>query len=163
MMYAEMPAGAAPPELSVIAEMVLGCAVVPAPVGCGVHTPPWQRLPWQSALVPQASPPWQVAPHEPPQSTSDSLPFLTPSVQPGSVVVGWQKPPPHSPEAQSWFWKQRPPIPQAPHEPPQSMSDSLPFRKPSSQLSATTTQPDANVAESASTINRIEDLLRLPG
>jgi hypothetical protein len=59
----------------------------------------------------------------PPQSTSVSLPFCTPSLH----EMGWQTLPTHDALAQSIAPRQRSPSPHLGHDPPQSMSVSLPF------------------------------------
>ncbi len=61
------------------------------------HTPPKQTPLWQSPLPLQVRPLTHLVHVAPPQSTSDSVPFLTRSVQVGA----WQTLPVHTPLTQS--------------------------------------------------------------
>jgi hypothetical protein len=119
------------------------------------HTPPLHTWLEQSlgALQPAPSPQRIQEGAGPPQSTSVSLPFSTPSAQFGTlqkpalqtplghsvplVQVGWQMPPEHPPIAQSVPRKHASPVAhpgQLP--PPQSRAVSLPFLTPSVQVGA---------------------------
>src|SRR5262249_31207027 len=64
--------------------------------------------------------------------------------------------PPQKPLWQSALARQRRPVPQAPQEPPQSTSLSLPSSTPSLQGGATTTQPEIKSTQA----NLMESLLR---
>jgi hypothetical protein len=88
-------------------------------------------------FVPQPLPTAQFAVQVPPQSTSVSFPFLTPSVQEAVTHL----PPEHLPlpgNTQSVFALQFLPTAQVgPQLPPQSTSVSVPFRRPSPHAAAT--------------------------
>jgi hypothetical protein len=101
-----------------------------------VQTTPWHRFDWQtppvqiplaqSVLVKQLRP-FAHFGHGPPQSTSVSAPFLTPSVH----DAAW-----HLPALQTRLWQSLPteqffPLLQGVQLPPQSTSDSVPFLIPS--------------------------------
>jgi hypothetical protein len=76
--------------------------------------------------------------HEPPQSTSVSLPLLTPSEQLG----GWHCPPPHTLLVQSLPAVHVCPTAQSPQAaPPQSTSVSVPFFTPSVHVALWQTLP----------------------
>src|SRR4051794_17518007 len=95
-----------------------------------VHTPLWQSVPpVQPLLV------GHLGQDPPPQSVSVSVPFLTPSPQVGV----WQTLPVHTPLAQSLSPEHAFPLPHffaGAHDPPQSVSVSVPFLTPSPQLGA---------------------------
>jgi hypothetical protein len=105
--------------------------------------PPGQLLLWQSLAAPQSSPvPQRGQAVAPPQSTSVSPPFRTPSSQ----ATAWQ-----TPFSQLLLWQLPSDDPQAlpsaqrrvgAHEPPQSTSVSLPFRTPSVQLAPAHEPPE---------------------
>jgi hypothetical protein len=100
-------------------------------LGSQPQIPPRQAPLWQSDAWPQVLPFAQRAPQLPPQSTSLSVPFFTPSVQLGTAThtpVGEQIPLVQSPGTPHAL-----PSPQRGHEPPQSTSLSSPFLVPSSQ------------------------------
>jgi hypothetical protein len=94
--------------------------------------PAVQELLEQSEPMPQVLPGAHF-PQGPPQSTSDSLPFLMLSLQ----VAVWQTPPVHTPLVQSpadaHFWPSAH-LRVAAQAPPQSVSLSVPFFTPSEQL-----------------------------
>jgi hypothetical protein len=108
---------------------------VPEPqVGTGWQLPPEQIPLPQSLAELQPRPTPQLAPQDPPQSVSLSLPFWIPSEQVGPEGV-WQVPPEQRPLAQSLPELQPCPLPQlAPQEPPQSTAVSLPFLIPSEHV-----------------------------
>ena len=87
----------------------------------------------QSLAVAHDRPAAQGAQAGPPQSTSVSVPFATPSLQPGSA---------HTPDEQNDVVQSSPvrhalPTPHAEHvPPPQSMAVSAPFFTPSAQVLA---------------------------
>lgn len=83
----------------------------------------------QSPLSPHICPKPHFA-HAPPQSTSDSLPFMTPSEHEGT----WQTPAVHTPLPQSAGVAHVAPSAHGSQTgPPQSTSVSAPFRSPSLQ------------------------------
>jgi len=93
-----------------------------------VHTPLWQ-----SAAAPHPAPGAHFSVHEPPQSTSLSLPFSTVSEHVGD----WQTLPVHTELAQSCGTPQAAPGAHfVVHEPPQSTALSEPLRTPSLQVAA---------------------------
>jgi hypothetical protein len=85
-----------------------------------LHTPLWQSPPLLQAFKSA-----HLVPHEPPQSTSVSLPFFTPSLQLPEVQMLLV----HTPLEQSLpALHDRPPAQRAQLEaPPQSTADSPPF------------------------------------
>ena len=87
----------------------------------------------QSPALEHVLPGPQVGQVPPPQSTSVSTPFFTPSVQ----VAAWHKPPVQTPLWQSPVPLHLRPVPQGAQEPPQSRSVSAPFFTPSMQVAAT--------------------------
>jgi hypothetical protein len=96
------------------------------------QTPAGQAFDWQS-IDPEQALPFAHGAQLPPQSTSVSMPFLTLSVHVGSL----QTPAEHEPDAQSAFTAHRRPYPHGVSMqpvPPQSTSDSSPFRKPSEHV-----------------------------
>jgi hypothetical protein len=92
--------------------------------------PSLQTLLWQSDGIEQAAVGAQAGQLSPPQSTSVSPPFITPSVQLGVAHVV----PRQTPLAQSVFTRQASPDGHGAHEPPQSVAVSRPFLMPSAQL-----------------------------
>src|SRR6185436_20978725 len=91
-----------------------------------LQCPPVQKFVWQSPFPPHVLLSAQSAAQLPPQSTSLSEPFFTPSEQ----VALWQRFP-----MQTWLWQslatlQAFPAAQPAHEPPQSMPVSAPFFTP---------------------------------
>jgi hypothetical protein len=114
------------------------------------HAPPAQTPLAQFApLLPHIRPvahgwPMGAAAHEPPQSTSLSLPFSMPSLQLAGVQVPFA---PQMPFRQSAATAQPLPSPHflpvgaATHEPPQSTAVSLPFFTPSLQVGAAHAPP----------------------
>jgi hypothetical protein len=108
-----------------------------APHVVGVqHAPALQLLPEQSLATLQFFPSPQAG-QLPPQSTSDSDPFRTPSLQAGARHVVWQ-----TIDVQSVGAPHVLPTPQGLHEPPQSTSDSEPFFWPSLQPGAAQVLPE---------------------
>ncbi len=105
----------------------------------GTHVEPLHSLPLQSESTVQ---PWSgphflgLNPdaHEPPQSTSVSLPFWTPSAHVGTRHVFCLQTPCRQSSAASQIC---PGAHVAPHAPPQSMSVSSPFFVPSSHVAGT--------------------------
>src|SRR5262249_3895689 len=95
------------------------------------QVPPAHTALSQSVLAVHARPSAHLVEHDPPQSTSDSVPFLTVSVQLDvhTFVVGSQTPLVHS----SAF-VQLLPSPHFAHDPPQSTSLSVPFFTESLQV-----------------------------
>src|SRR4051812_29553129 len=85
---------------------------------------------WQSVFTEHAKPEAHPEQTPPPQSTSVSLPFLTPSAQPEAQVPLEHTPPLQSVLAPHFF----PSAQRARHEPPQSTSVSSPSRALSKQL-----------------------------
>jgi hypothetical protein len=84
----------------------------------------------QSDATPHVRPTGQRAQLPPPQSTSDSVPFLTPSLH----VAALQNPAVHTLFEQSLAVVHALPAPHAAQPaPPQSTSDSVPFLRPSVQ------------------------------
>jgi hypothetical protein len=103
-----------------------------------LHVPLTHAEAEQSLFVPQPLPTAQFAVQVPPQSTSVSFPFLTPSVH----VAATHLPPlehlPLAGSAQSVFALQFLPTAHVgPQPPPQSTSVSVPFRLPSPHAAAT--------------------------
>jgi hypothetical protein len=97
-----------------------------------------------------ALPSWQAG-HEPPQSMSLSVPFLTASVHEGAAHV----PLTHTPEAQSVPARQATPAAHGEHaSPPQSTSVSFPFFTWSPQVAGRQVPPvpQTSDAQSASTV-----------
>jgi len=92
-----------------------------------LQRPPLHELVWQSPFATQVAPSPQAPQLGPPQSTSLSPPFLTPSEHVGA----WQTPLTHTPLWPSPPLEQPPPVPHAAHGPPQSMPVSPPFCAPS--------------------------------
>jgi hypothetical protein len=95
---------------------------------CGLHVvahfPLVQMPETQSAGAAQIFPLAHLVAQLPPQSTSDSLPFLAASVH----VAAAQRPPVHAPPVQSVWTVQSNPFAQSAHvPPPQSTSVSKPF------------------------------------
>ena len=85
----------------------------------------------QSPPILQCLPREQRAGHEPPQSTSVSVPFWSPSEQ----LEATQRPSVQMPPRQSEATLQGPPLTHlATQVPPQSIPDSVPLRRPSSQV-----------------------------
>mmetsp|Transcript_24545 Transcript_24545/g.50957 ORF Transcript_24545/g.50957 Transcript_24545/m.50957 type:complete len:214 (-) Transcript_24545:353-994(-) len=92
------------------------------------HVPPWHWPDRQSPLTRHCLPLLHLGQVPPPQSTSVSAPFVTPSLHVTSVHL----PLSHTPLAQSEFWVQSWPPPHFEQSgPPQSMPVSWPLRTPS--------------------------------
>jgi hypothetical protein len=88
----------------------------------GAHFPATHAPAAQSDGDVQVLPSWQAG-HDPPQSTSLSLPFFTASVHVGAA----QRPLTQTPDAQSFPAWQLAPGAHAAHAPPQSTAVSVPF------------------------------------
>jgi hypothetical protein len=97
----------------------------------GRQTPELQFVLMQSPPTLQDFPTLQSA-QAPPQSTSVSEPFATPSLQVGA----WHRPLRHTPLWQSPLPKQLALLAHLPHVPPQSTSVSVPFFTPSLHVPA---------------------------
>jgi hypothetical protein len=96
-------------------------------LGVPLHTLLTQSVPVEQSRV------FAQALHVPPQSTSVSAPFRTPSLQ----VASAQALPVHTPLEQSVVSVHACPAPQVAHAaPPQSMSVSVPFFTPSAHVAA---------------------------
>jgi hypothetical protein len=113
----------------------------------------------QSAASPQPASVPQASQAGPPQSTSVSWPFVTPSSQAGA----WQTPSVHTPLRQSLAPAQPCPAPHAEQLPPQSTSVSSPFGTPSPQHSPGVSQLPAPVGMTTiSKLNRPQSLHTQP-
>src|SRR5690606_29813196 len=99
--------------------------------------PSLQRPLEQSEFWTHPSPAAHEAGQLPPQSTPVSPPFCTPSSHDGA----WQEPSVQTPERQSVGAPHCLPVAQEVQEPPQSVSDSSPFRIPSPQLAGAQVPP----------------------
>ena len=97
-----------------------------------LQRPPLQKFVRQSLAARQDLLSAQSPQVAPPQSTSVSVPFLTPSEHVGA----WQTLATQTLLAQSLATVQPPPAPQPAHEPPQSMPVSAPFLTPSEHVAA---------------------------
>jgi hypothetical protein len=120
------------PTMSV--QLVVACPCIqrscPTPHLGGTWQTPLLQMPLRQSLSVEQPCPSKQDEQDPPQSTSVSSPFLTPSLQTGTE----QAPPSQTPLTQSVFDLQVLPFGHLSQEPPQSTSVSVPFWTPSTQL-----------------------------